>query len=488
MIFEILDHTTSKAVDTEAQKIVKSILQYPDIFWKNGPYRKTPKNTTKFLVDRNYRFLTGFMPKIKEILKDKRITITITDYRQQDEFTTILPCLPDITLRADQERLIQDALNKRRGVLKAPTRTGKTVIAGALISCLPETSILFLVHTLDLLSQTAEEFRKFGFSIGIVGNSSRETGYPITIATRQSLANMLYELSIDEYDIIIVDETHHVSTIEGQYGKILAHFNAPFKLGFTATLPEKKKEKMILEGLIGPVIGEITQEEAKELGVLAETKVRICKVPEDPVASNFTTYHDAYRELIVRKRSRNKFIMDLARKELDEGKTVLIIVRRVAHGFYIKEMFEKFLPDVEVPFLCGNIDSETQVEIKRLKGQRLNENMKEYLDALIELKNKIQENSKNRNLFRKKLNERKIKCIIATRIWNEGINIPTLNTIILAGAGKSETETIQSGSRAFTKAENKEHGLLIDLFDPNYKSFVTHFGHRISMYCDLGWI
>ncbi len=509
MKITILNRNNCKGEDQETIDWLRSVLQYPSIWYKRGPFKSEPVPYTKYLVDTKGRFVAGFIPKIIETAEIQKKTILWSGTDKLNGYLhTVDPLLPTITFRDDQKRLIANAISKKRGILKAPTRTGKTVIAAGIISALKQPKTLFLVHTLDLWEQTEEEFKKFGFNVGMMGGGRYEPNADVTIATRQTFVNRITSHPIHFFDLVIVDEAHHAIDFDGQYGQILQHLQPAFKLGFTATMPEKEGDKLVMEGLIGPMIGEVTQEEATELDLLAETKVRICKVPKDPLNSGITTYKRAYPELVVMKRSRNKLIMNIAKEYLDKNETVLIIVRRVQHGFYIQDMFKTFMPNLEVPFLCGGIDSESRGETDRvfdlinivdqqLKYSYGKERDKQiarkeqytlYRSELKKLDQKVKENSKKRGEYKEKLNNREIKCIIATNIWNEGVNIPTLNTIILAGAGKSETQTIQSGSRAFTKSERKDYGTLVDLFDPNYSTFIEHFGHRISMYCELGWM
>ena len=510
MIITVLNRNNCKGEDKETIDWLRSVLQYPDVWWKkNYMGHMKPQKIVRYMVDVRGRFLSGFIDKVRETNRIQGKDLTIKNYSLLHEgLKYATPSLPGITLREDQLRLIEDAKKRRSGLIKAPTRSGKTVVAGGLISCLPNSRALFIVHTLDLLEQTVKEFKKFGFNVGAMGGGKVEASRMVTVATRQTFIKGLHTCPIDLYDLVIIDEAHHVVKLDGQYAKILNHLEPAIKIGFTATEPEKEGERLVMEGLLGPKIGELTQEEAKELKIIAETKVKIYTIPKDPLAHGIKTYKEAYPELIVRKRSRNKFIMDIAKEYLDNDETVLIIVRRVAHGFNIQDMFKKFMPDIEVPFLCGGIDSDSLTEMTRVKAQikkletsisfkhgKEKEEAKNsiydlttYLDTLKKMKDRIKDNSLRRGEYKDKLNNREIKCIIATNIFNEGVNIPTLNTIILAGAGKSETQTIQSGSRAFTKSPGKEYGTLIDLFDPNYVGFVEHFGYRIAMYCSLGWM
>jgi len=105
------------------------------------------------------------------------------------------------------------------------------------------------------------------------------------VATVQSLKNLLDEKFLQEVDIVVVDEAHHVSSFslpfarkdqQGSYARVLSTVPAPIRLGFTATLPYIEQARMSLEGYIGPVISEV---KAKEVERLAKIRIRLRKLP-----------------------------------------------------------------------------------------------------------------------------------------------------------------------------------------------------------------
>jgi superfamily II DNA or RNA helicase len=499
--FQIENPVFSRGLDNEAKKFLRSALRYQEPFYIRGRFGGKQKMTNKYMATKGGIFLTGLVPRVQSLLNQKEITAS-WDTPQSPYIPLTDPYLEGITFNPYQERLISDALISRRGVLKAPARSGKTVIMAGIASCFQSnmSNILVLMHTKDLLWQTFEEFQKFGFTdIGIVGDGQKEPNQKVTIALHQSYVKLIGTPGHRYHDLIMVDEAHHLTSDNGNYGKILKADLAPFRFGVTATISPKMGELLAMEGLIGPVIAEITKEEAREAEVITPAKVKIVKIPNIVKVKNIRTYYDAYKKGIVLNRTRNRVIAKTAVELLEQDMTVLILVRRVRHGFELANMFEKLYSKYEVPFLCGGIDSDTKKEINRLKKdieKRLTTKkgkakLQEMYDELRDyelVEHQIKENNKRRPYFRKALDARKIKCVIVTNIWNEGINIPTLNAIINAAGGKSEIQTIQAASRSLTASTGKEYGLIVDFFDPNAKWFIDHFGHRISLYCEEGWI
>ena len=70
----------------------------------------------------------------------------------------------------------------------------------------------------------------------------------------------------------------------------------------------------------------------------------------------------------------------------------------------------------------------------------------------------------------------------------EIINIPSLNCVIIAYGGKDSKRTLQTIGRGLRKTDEKDIVTIIDFFDPSHPSLINHFGHRISLYCEEGWL
>jgi superfamily II DNA or RNA helicase len=83
------------------------------------------------------------------------------------------------------------------------------------------------------------------------------------------------------------------------------------------------------------------------------------------------------------------------------------------------------------------------------------------------------------------LQAKEIKCVIATTVWREGINIPSLGCIINACGGKSEIVTLQAIGRGLRTSEGKDRILVVDFLDP-YKYLAQHAIMRIQTYVETG--
>lgn len=187
-------------------EVVKPFLNVKKVYWKSTGYRKERIEYLKYLVDRNGTFLTGFIPKIKQNVDCK---LDLIDY----DIKSKKPSIKGITFREDQLQQIQAALKAHRGVLLAPTGSGKTVLIAGLISCYPKARILFLVHTIDLVDQAINEFKKFGFkNISKMGGGSKDFSGRIVVSSIQTFSSLDREQYCDEFDMVFSDECFHKDT------------------------------------------------------------------------------------------------------------------------------------------------------------------------------------------------------------------------------------------------------------------------------------
>jgi superfamily II DNA or RNA helicase len=96
--------------------------------------------------------------------------------------------------------------------------------------------------------------------------------------------------------------------------------------------------------------------------------------------------------------------------------------------------------------------------------------------------------SKQREVIKTDFKAKKTLCVVASTVWREGINIPSLDVVINATGGKSDIAIKQLKGRGTRKYKGKEMLYYIDFFNPNHESFIRHFGVRICLYFDCGWM
>lgn len=443
-----LNHVWSQCERKDIPKL-KEFLFIEKTYYQPSRFRSIRKNYTKFLVDRSGKFLTGFIPKIKEKLGEVSVdSSSVVPSLLQDSRVNI--DLERINLRPEQVEALDAIFKYQRGVIHLPTGSGKTLIFLSLIQELPpKTEVLIVVHTQDLLTQTFQRANEmFPGEVGTVGGGEVNLKR-VNIGMIQTLYKLNIKEAFKNLDVVIVDEAHHIGSMKGTYAQVLEQLpNTPMRLGFTGTLPYTSEGKMALEGYIGPVIFSKSIQEVKSL---AKPKIILKKVPYSQDVNELRTYSDVYNLGVVFNSRRNRMILDDAQEDVNAGRTVLILVTKIQHGLNILNLAKSRCP-FNIDFVYGKTAKDVRAQIKA------------------DLEGKL------------------VPVVIADAVWREGIDIPSLGTVINAAGGKSEIMTIQAIGRGLRKVEGKDEVIIRDYFDNSHRYLISHFGERVCLYFDQGWI
>jgi len=404
-----------------------------------------------FLIDANGIFWTGFIPRIRSYLRDKEVDFTVQG-KPELLRPTSGPNIKGKTLRPDQKELIEAILNSQRGVVVSPTGSGKTLLAGALFTCFSQQKRLFLVDTSALLKQAVSDFTEYGLkNITTVDKTGKDLSGQIVVAMRQSFVNLDLIKVADMFDVIVVDECHGISSKDVGYVDILDKNLAPVRIGLTATYPSAAKSYMAIEGVLGPVIGEFTEEEAVKAGIIARTKVILREVPYDKYVSYLSNYQDVYKKAVVQHIGYNRQVIKEAKYWIDKGLTVLIVFVELEHGKLLKKLAKELGIDN-----CAYIDGETDGNLQEK--------------------------------IRKDFTEKRIDLVIASMVWKKGINVPTIGCLINALGGKSDILIRQMKGRGGRVTEMKDTLIYVDFFNPSHEHLIRQFGFRMTLYFELGWM
>ena len=206
--------------------------------------------------------------RLDRALKDERpadlgpaITFDLSPYPFQQE----------ILERLDSERV---GHGRHRNLVVAATGTGKTLVAAFDYRRLAEggkpPSLLFVAHRKEILKQSRDAFRAVlrdrTFGELRVDGARPEAGRHV-FASVQSLANVdLGLLPPDRYEVVIVDEFHHAAA--DTYRRLLDHLKPRELLGLTAT-PERADGESVLGWFDGRIAAELRLWDAIDRGLLA---------------------------------------------------------------------------------------------------------------------------------------------------------------------------------------------------------------------------
>jgi superfamily II DNA or RNA helicase len=430
---------------------LKEYMTYEYHYWIRGRRGMRKKTAKKCMISKKGVFLSGFQKTVKGF--------TGVKFKNEPHKHKRLK-LNRIRLEETQKRLLKQTIRHNRGVLNAPTGMGKTVIASSIISIFRDYKTVFICNTTDLLLQTIDEFNKIlGINPNIISDGNFiHNDSNLTVAMSQSLKKHFDFLRHEE--IVIVDECHEDTDENGRLWDFFHILKAKKIYGLTATLPNDKKRTLLLEGLIGPVIGKITYQEGIDSGRLSDVIVNIVKINSQP---NQNLKWSVVRKKIVdgeeikirkypildwflKNYERNERIRDIINKYKNDS--FLITAIKIEHG----KLIEKFLNEsgIKAVFISGKDNKESRLKAKSQL-------------------------------------EKKKNVVITTKIWNKGINIPNLDHVINAGGMKSEISTLQIAGRGTRKTDKKSVVNIWDFYDKG-KYLRDHAKERINAYKKMQWV
>ena len=252
--------------------------------------------------------------EIRELLEKQGIAI-------EPRFNTDFSLSANIQVNFEPRSYQQEAMQKwflagNRGVVVAPTASGKTFI-GALAINLTRVKTLILVPTLNLLNQWEQFLQQYltidpkSEIVGQFGGGKKEIR-DITIITYDS-AHLYVRRLRDRFGLLIADETHHL--VAASYRLIAEGSIAPYRLGLTAT-PERADElHHDLSFLIGEEIVRIPHEELGEKGFIAPFQVeRVPVFLDTKEMKRYERARDTYREYIMTRKIRFRSMKDFEQK------------------------------------------------------------------------------------------------------------------------------------------------------------------------------
>ena len=245
-------------------------------------------------------------------------------------------------------------------------------------------------------------------------------------------------------ELLVIDEVQHLS--KGVYHNIAVKCtSAAFRYGFSAT-PLKRGDlgDVYLIGDCGEIIAEGDREEIQSKGYIAKPKIYIFSIKE-PLEARLS-YKMAYNNLIVNNDTRNDLIIQVVKKLRDHNKSILVLVRIIDHGKLLERMIKK--SGIQCLFVSGK---DSMVVRKQAK------------EAIA---------SKN------------LSVLIASSIWDEGVDAPILDAGILAGGGASDIKSIQRVGRILRPKEGSNIVYIIDFKDMTNKYLLNHSMARIKAYED----
>ena len=322
----------------------------------------------------------------------------------------------------------------KKGLVVMATGLGKTILSILDIINFKAKKVLFVAHREEILKQSIESFKQFipNKSYGFYQSSKKDFNSDYLFASIMTIGkkNELKKFKKDEFDYIVVDEFHHAGA--KSYRNLLEYFSPRFFLGLTAT-PNRSDNIDVLQFLDNNLIYRKDLIDGINLGILSMFDY-----------FGINDKHVDYTKITWRG---NKFD-DL---EIEEN---LITSKRAE---YIFENW-KSLKQTRTLAFCSSIrHSDFMSDFFSSKGIKC---------LSMHSKSEI-----NRSDSIEKLRKGEIEILFSVDLFNEGVDIPAVDTILMIRPTESKIIFLQQFGRGLRKAEGKEKVVVID-FIGNHKSFL----------------
>ncbi|MCE5196165.1 MAG: DUF3427 domain-containing protein [Negativicutes bacterium] len=358
----------------------------------------------------------------------------------------------------------------------AATGTGKTVISAFDYRRFCRDHIgqanrlLFVAHREEILKQSRDTFQGVlkdqNFGELFVGSYQPE-GIDHLFVSIQTLNSQAFceNLPEDYYDFIIVDEFHHAAA--PTYQKLLSHFKPKILLGLTAT-PERLDGKSILDYFNGRIAAEIRLPEAIDRKLLCP--FQYFGITDTVDLSELRWVRGGYDKAELSN------LYSLHR----------VVAERRADN--ILQSLEKYVTDLHDLKGLGFCVS---VEHAKFMADFFNKN------GLPSLSLVSQSADEERKTARKRLRSGEIRFIFVVDLYNEGVDIPEVNTVLFLRPTESLTIFLQQLGRGLRLAEQKECLTVLDFigqankkynFEEKFAALLTNSNHSVQYELKNGFL
>ncbi|MFJ1736246.1 DUF3427 domain-containing protein [Streptomyces sp. NPDC088254] len=343
-------------------------------------------------------------------------------------------------------RVEREIRGRDRNLLVAATGTGKTVMAAldyrglAKDLDVKQPRLLFVAHRKEILRQSLRTYREVldDASFGELLHGGQEPqGWDHVFASVQSLnVRRLEQLDPDHFDIIVIDEFHHATA--ATYRRVIDHFQPKQLLGLTAT-PERMDGLNVQDEFFdGRIAAEMRLWEALENDLLCP--FHYFGIPDGTDLTNLGWTKGSYAEselgnLYTGNQARARIVLKQIRDKVSNPGAMKAL------GFCVTKAHAHFMADFfrQAGFQAVALDSDSPA------GERA--------QALAELR------------------DGKLQVIFSVDLFNEGLDIPDVDTLLLLRPTNSATVFLQQLGRGLRRTETKPVLTVLDFIGQHRAEF-----------------
>ena len=405
----------------------------------------------RHLLSSSGKFPVGLLPRVMDFYAAKGIHPLIIDERPPIEKSTptdIADNLRNIGKEARhyQEFAANKAVETDRGIIRLATGGGKTLIAALITAKLGKPTVVYVIGK-DLLYQLQDFFSHiFSEPIGIIGDGKCEIRN-INIATVWSVGQALGlkgKVTIDDESetekkidpdkfrkikemllnssVHIMDECHLAACDTVQI--IARNIRAEYVYGMSASPWRDDGADLLIEAFLGRKIVDVSARELIKQGYLVPPNIRF--LAPKPYQFMSGKYPKIYTKYVVENEQRNSMVLRATTSMVEQGFVPLVLFHTIKHG---DVLFDKLKNLVPTGLLSGK------------------------------------DSAKQREKIKDELECGKIKCLVASKIFDIGVDLPILSGLVIAGAGKSSVRALQRIGRVIRPYTGKNMSAIIDFAD-----------------------
>lgn len=328
-------------------------------------------------------------------------------------------------------QLVREGYNKK-GLVISATGTGKTYLSAFDVRNFSPKRMLFIVHREQILQKAKADFQRVlgGLSkdFGILSGTSKQSGVRYLFATIQTISkeSVLHQFDPKEFDYVLIDEVHRAGA--DSYLRVINYFQPNFLLGMTAT-PERTDNFNIYELFDYNIAYEIRLQEALEEDMLC------------PFHYFGVTDFEYNGEIIDDTATLSKLVTE---------ERVNHIIEKITYYGHSGQSVKGLM-------FCS----------RKEEAKKLSTALNKKGLCTVALTGDDSQDERIRQVNR--LENGELDYIITVDIFNEGIDIPSVNQVVMLRQTQSSIIFIQQLGRGLRKHESKEFVTIID-FIGNYRN------------------
>lgn len=323
----------------------------------------------------------------------------------------------------------------KRGLVVVATGVGKTYLAAFDAHQMKARKVLFVAHREEILLQAEKTFIHVNpeANTGLYTGSKKDVNANVVCASVQTLSrsNHLNQFPPDYFDYIIIDEFHHAAA--GTYQRIINHFRPKFLLGLTAT-PDRSDQadiaglcddNLVFEYPVFSAVKEGLLVPFKYFGIFDET----VEYKEIPWRNRQFDPASLSNHLATKARARH---IEREWREKARERTMAFCVSRKHADFMAKYFNQNDIPSVSVH---GGSDATRTEALAKLRSGS-------------------------------------IKVVFCVDLFNEGVDVPSIDTVMMLRPTDSRVLFLQQLGRGLRLYPGKSHLLILD-FIGNHRGFIN---------------